>query len=455
MAAFPDFADSSAAVKISDLVRLMDESLTDTEYIDGERASRLLGVVMAAYRDAARTDALKLDKFLAASLARGELFGLTLAAAFDLVANVEYLHGRVVNSNWIYCHRDDGPPRLYYSFLKQCPMCCLDRGLERRLTGAQHKPTSHHIGEITTVITALILQLIAAANDQPIVIATITKQSHDVDAIGYRDDLLVLFEVKSSPMVTFPLVTELSGPLYKESDGEMVEYLQHSLVDMAAPQADVALFVPHRNWLIPFGPITRDGWPYDQAIALFRSPDYFIRYLSAWIELFEAYRIPKTQRTGRAVSLAYLVNGWGDEIDSNKTKPGLGRTDDIKKGTYQLLKFGAYYRDNTARLAVRSALVSNLDPLFLSGDYLDKLLDVRWAHEWQFADIDGEYRIPQNLLRYLYDAVVSFNRPELNDPVMQSLFDLVWVDEALCSGRIDSLLEVWLGAGPSAVARTE
>ena len=137
------------------------------EYVDGARASRLLGVVLSAYRDAVTARELK-DQRLSSAQEEGKLFGLALAAAFDLTANIEYLHGRVVNAKWIYCHRADQVPRLYYSFLKQCPRCCLDLGLGARLEGAQHKPTSHHIGEITTVLTALILQLLTAANDEPL-----------------------------------------------------------------------------------------------------------------------------------------------------------------------------------------------------------------------------------------------------------------------------------------------
>jgi hypothetical protein len=450
MPKFPNFQDSSARVKIADLERLMDTSLTNTQYVDGARASRLLGVVLSAFRDAVTVGDF-VDRRLASALQEGNLFGLALAASFDLAANIEYLHGRVVNAKWIYCHRADDVPRLYYSFLKQCPRCCLDLGLEARLSGAQHKPTSHHIGEITTVLTALILQLITAANDEPLTIATITKQSHDVDAIGYRDGLLVLFEIKSSPMVTFPLATTLLEPLVSDDGGDPVEYRQHALVDMVAPGAEFELFIPHADWSIPLGSKRGGGWPYDEAIEFFGQPENFIKYLSAWIELYDAYRIPKVQRTGRSAVLAYLVNGWGDEIDSNKTKPGLGRTDDIKKGTYQLIKFGAYYRDDASELNVRAALVANLDPLFLRQDYLDKLLNVRWAHEDQFVNVDGEYRIPEGLLKYLYDAIVTFNRPDLNDPILRSMFDLEHVAAALLEGHLDHLLDVWVGSGPDAV----
>src|SRR6266568_7178777 len=106
MIGFPDSSDSQANGKILDLKRLMDRSLTDTRYIDGRRASRLLGVILGAYRDSVRSREFG-DSVLSQRYESNELFGLMLAAAFDLVANAEYLHGRVVNSKWIYCHRHD------------------------------------------------------------------------------------------------------------------------------------------------------------------------------------------------------------------------------------------------------------------------------------------------------------------------------------------------------------
>ncbi len=165
---FPNYSDSGAREKIADLERLSDRTLTNTEYIDGRQASRLLAALLGSYRDAVQGGVLAEFERVRDAFRAGEFFPLVLAAAFDLVANIEYLHGRVVNSKWIYCHREGETPAVYYSFLKQCPRCCLDRGLEPRLSGAQHKPTSHHIGEITTVVSALILQLIANANAEPL-----------------------------------------------------------------------------------------------------------------------------------------------------------------------------------------------------------------------------------------------------------------------------------------------
>jgi hypothetical protein len=451
---FPDYSQSKAKDHIKDLERLMDRTLSQTEYIDGKSASRLIAGALRAYKVIVAERSWEDDPFTRHAAEDGDLFKLSLAAIFDLVTNAEYLHGRLVNTKWIYCNRPDTGPRAYYSALKQCPKCCLDRGLEPRLTGAQHKPSSHHIGEITTTVTAFLLELIVTANDEPLAVATITKQSHDVDAIGFRDDLLLLFEVKSSPMVTYPVALTLEEPMTDDASGEPQELDQHSLVTITLQKSELFLFIPHRELMIPVGAKTAAEWPYPAFIAAFSEPTGFLTYLSAWLELYYAYSVPKVERQGRDVVLAYLVNGWGDEIDSNKTKPGLGRTDDIKKGTYQLLKFGAYYRDDDAPPTVRGALVSNLDPIFLRGDYLDALTDVRWGRGEDFRDsVDDQniYIIEKRRLRNLYDALVTFNDPLLNDPILAELFDLEEVDRRLSAGELDALLDRWETGGPDAV----
>ena len=216
--------------------------------------------------------------------------------------------------------------------------------------------------------------------------ALITKQSHDTDAIAFNADTLVLFEIKASSLATFPVMCELDVPMVEEdANGERVEYKQHSLIDVTPTGMPLELFVPHRDIHIPLGANLKDNWPYDAAIAWFSDPANFLRFHAAWLELYYAYRVPKVTRTGRNIALAYLVNGWGDEVDSNKTKPGLGRTDDLKKGTYQLLKFGAYYRDVASKLKVRAALVANVDPLFLKADFIDGLKSIRWGQDADFV----------------------------------------------------------------------
>ncbi len=441
---FPDYSKLQTKGKIAHLERLAETDLTKNEYVCGGGMAKLLAGALRCYASSLSDPRWQSDEFLKKVSGNGKRFHLFLAAMFDLACNIEYVHDRLVNTKWIYCHRQKSQyPTVYYSFLKQCPICCLDIGLEKRLAGAQHKPSSHHIGEITTTAMAMLLKLVMAAAPKPLSLATITKQSHDVDAIAFHDDLLILLEVKASPMVSFPIGMELREPLFAESAEGRKELRQHSLIDVPVDYAKLFLFLPHRqkNFAFPRGNDT--NWPYEAAVKCFRSPANLLEYFSSWLELFYAYSIPKTARNERESVLGYLVNGWGDEIDSNKTKPGLGRTDDIKKGTYQLLKFGAYYADETSDLPLRGALATNLDSLFLKSDYFTKLADIRWGKGPAFTKHGTEWRIADRNLQFLYNAVIAFNEPVINDKLLNGVFDIASAEQALIAGKLNGLLDEW------------
>ncbi len=447
---FPKYGDCPARPYIDNLVRLLAPNLFATQYIDARSAAALVAAGLQSYQKC-RADARWQSNAILREVPARERMGLVCAALFDLVCNAEYVHGRLVNRSWIYCnrHRDDARGKgihSYYSFLKQCPQCCLDRGLDPRLSGAQHKPTSHHIGEITVAATALFVKLLGESSSRALDVGVISKQSHDVDLLAWRNDLLVLFEVKSSPLVTYPIRTQLAGPFTEPGDNGPIELAQHRLIDVDFRTQELSMYLANRNVDIPLGKPDKPTWPYPQLSAYVGTVDGFLQYIEAWVEIFLAYRVPKTERKGRHAVLGYLANGWGDEIDSNKTKAGLGRTDDIKKGTYQLLKFGAYYRDGSPNLPIRGVLTANLDPLFMYMDYFGKLIDARWAPERKFKKSQDkpEYQeILERDLFYIYDAVLAFNRPVINDKALKGCFKFSALEKALVNGKLATTLKEW------------
>ena len=445
-----------AADSMGHLVRLLTTDIFASPFIDGMAARRLIATMLTTYRsvqNSPRWSELPQDLFGE----RGQRLAPVLAAIFDYCANVEYCNAerkRVGNAKWIYCHaaRDGAGgtasgtrARVFYSFLKQCPHCCQTEGLGPRIEKAQHKPPSHAIGEITGSLMAMLLAPVLAAQPKPLTVALVAKQSHNVDAVAYNADLAVLFEIKASPLVSFPLAADRTEPLTEGAEEESVEYAQHALVDVDHSVSNLYFYLPHRNGRIPLGPTTAPGWPYGPATEFVQSERGFFDYLSAWAELFAAYCVDKTERVGANVRLAYLTNGWGDDIDSNKTKPGLGRTDDMKKGTYQLLKFGAYYKDACLRRAVYSALVANLDPVSLREQYLTRLLDVRWTRERHAKLVEECYRVDADRFYHLFEAIVAFNMPAINEPRLREVFDFDRAHDQLISGGLDEvILAEWL-----------
>lgn len=449
-ATFPQYGNVPAKPALDELARLLNVGLFDTEYIDARSAAGLLAAGMKAYQQVTADPRWITSPVLSRVVNPVSRINLVCAALFDLICNAEYVHGRVTNRSWIYCNRQRNAgapePYAYYAFLKQCPKCCQDLGLDTRLSGAQHKPSSHHIGEITTTAIAMLLTLICKSAPKPLEIGIIGKQSHDVDAVGWAADLLVLFEVKASPLVTYPVRTRLAAPYTEDTENGPSEMPQHRLIDVDYQAHELALYLANLDQEIPLGRVSGPTWPYPEIRNFIRDPQNLLTYFEAWAEVFLGYSVPKVARQGRDVALGYLANGWGDEIDSNKTKAGLGRTDDIKKGTYQLLKFGAYYRDGSPLLPIRGTLVANLDPLFMHAAYLEKLLDARWAPGQKFTQVPerpGYQQVLEKDLFYLYDAVLAFNRPVINDPLLTHCFDFRALDAILGLGELDGLLNEW------------
>jgi hypothetical protein len=445
-------AGCEAERDVHDLLRLLTTDLTYSQFLDGALARRLVGTMLRSYKNVQSSPRWKEDPFLAKFGSDGERFAKVLSAIFDYATNVEYCStrlNRITDNKWIYCTTHTkgqggtdatAQARVFFSFLKQCPCCCLSLGLGARIEGAQHKPASHHIGEISGSLMGMVLVPLLSSHEPPLTYAMVTKQSHSVDAVAFSKDIAVLFEIKASPLVTFPLAADLPRMLKRETDDGSQDYLNHQLVDFRYDSADLYFFVPHRDGRIPLGRATSPTWPYEPATEYVAHADGFLDYLSAWGELFEAFSVPKTERAGRIAKVAYLTNGWGDEIDSNKTKPGLGRTDDLKKGTYQLLKYGAYYKDRCKRNALFSALLANLDPVNLWAAYLERLIDVRWTKDEYVREQATVYEVPLERLHYLYEALVALNRPTINEPVLRSIFDFKRSHDALCSGALDTVL---------------
>jgi hypothetical protein len=454
----------SAESYIRDVQRLLRTNLDSSQYIDVTSSRRLIASMLRAYTLSQTSPRWQTDEFLARLRSDDHTLAKVFAAIFDFATNVEYCSGRfnrVSNSKWIYCNAaKDGvggttagtKARVFYSFLKQCPYCCLESGLEARIRDSQHKPQSHHIGEITGFIMSTLLQVVLRSGDRPLNIGLIANQHHDIDAVAFGYDLAVLIEIKASPLVTLPLASDLNAVMLKDAaddsqgtTGAAAEYDRHSLIDFPYKSFPLYFFVAHRNLRIELGHPDSENFPYEKATAYVAEPDGFLNYLSAWAELFEAFAVPKRERRGRVKSVAFLTNGWGDDIDSNKTKPGLGRTDDTKKGTYQMLKYGAYYKDLCKRRAIYSALAANLDPVNLWAQYLERLLDVRWTKEQYVEMKESYFQVPRDRFYYLFEAIIAFNNPVINEPALREVFDFERADGALKSGAlISSLLDGWL-----------
>ncbi|MCC5916427.1 MAG: hypothetical protein JJU02_03775 [Cryomorphaceae bacterium] len=142
--------------------------------------------------------------------------------------------------------------------------------------------------------------------------------------------------------------------------------------------------------------------------------------LKIWIEAKKAYA-----EKNRNSSLYYLANASGgppkvakmrdkwpqsESISDSKTSAGMDRTDDIKKGIYQVLKLGVLNKDKDN---IETALISNLPAYRHGKDYVDPFVDLLWTSEKNVVKEKGAEYISRKDLRYFFDHLITLDSPIL------------------------------------------
>jgi len=350
--------------------------------------------------------------------------GNALAALFDLSVNLIYV-SLVSDTGWIYCLGPDGtlPPSQYFSFVGACPRCT---ALGHYIPAIAHKPSSDTIGDASAISLALILRQVLERMSSDYKLAVIKKRQGDIDVLIYGPDLITLAEIKASPLVSYPLEVSLKQPLMQEDpqSGKIIPYPNHEKhtqrVVLEAPT--IYLYIPHRDVRIDLGPRAEEGWPYNRLISWISNPDNLKTVVEAWTHLYRLY----VQRDRQPAF--FLTHGCGSigslKISDSKNAPGLDRTDDIKKGTYQVLKYGAYFGLSSEKRALKAALLSNIHPVVHFDEYLKELEDIVWTKEGMLREISPEeFFVSKKDVFYLYDAIICFTRNLFNNSILATLFD--------------------------------
>ncbi len=443
------------------------------QMVDGWHMRALIGDFLSYAGEAIKTNRINEWPRLEQEYTKDQtgFTGLVLGCLADFCFNMEYVR-RITDHRWAYCDKE-GHPRLYYPYLGVCPRCILkvanpqdailnfhgeangdvsEDEVEDRARYFGNKIKSHHVGRIGERILTFILDLIARSFDSGATSALIIDDQHDVDTVFFSNGIATLAQIKSSPLVLLPVVSNLPTPLTLGTSPETGLPLprpNHTFTDLPTATADLALYFALDDSTLPLGSNTKGHWPYN-ALRKQLTLDVVMKLLDNWIAIFRSFEIPKRERTGDDVKRAYLTSGWGAPIDDNKTKAGLARSDNMMKGTYACLKYGAYYVQECINGTVRAALTSNIDPAHQYQDYLQKLEDIRWGHDTNFnpvkAEDDGEvvaYTITPQNLTYLFDSVFTFNRQILNDDHLRQIWNLQDFGIKLASGELAPLLDKW------------
>ena len=222
-----------------------------------------------------------------------------LPALFDLVVSAKYAAKMVSDGGWVYCAGEDTPekPALYFPFLNTCPRCSVRRGIKPLVKS--NKPQSAIIGDIASDATLQILSVILNQIDPPVKIGKNSERQADVDFVLYDRHVLALGEIKSSPLVIYPLEISLIRSMTEVRSGDSVVKRDHTQATTDITTANIALYIPHRNIHIPLGRYNTTNWPYHALTDYLSEAKHVAQLIAAWKELYEVYlgAVKKTKKT--------------------------------------------------------------------------------------------------------------------------------------------------------------
>ncbi len=366
---------------------------------------------------------------------------VVLPALFDFLVSAKYAERMVSDGGWTYCagnEMNEGPA-LYFPYLKTCPRCSVKRGIKP--SAKANKPASDPIGEIASNATILILSELIRWIAPAVRFGKSTDRQGDVDLVIYDQEMVALAEIKSSPLSVYPLEIELARPMTEVRDGESMPKRDHSQATADVDKSELSLYLPHIDLRIPLGRASDDDWPYPALIRFVSEPQNTGLVISAWNELYDVYSTVRRGRGGRRSqvdSRKWLTCGCGSTVDDSKNAPGLERTDDIKKGTYQVLKFGTYYKEKCPRRILRAVLISNFLPLHGFDRYLSEMHDVIWTKEKYSVSLRGD-AMPRDVVAFhansvfnLYDALLCLTRSIYRDEHLREISSLDKFMGAFC-----------------------
>lgn len=342
--------------------------------------------------------------------------GNALGTVFDVCMSVLYAQG-AANADWLYCPaKEDQQAMLFYPYIRSCPRC-------GKIAGEvpKHKPSSDTIGRYASLVIAAILEEICIRTQNGWEVRVLMGSRSDIDLLLLSNSLLVLCEVKASPLIAFPLCKPLDAPLTKDVEGELITITTHRSTDNPDWQVqEHNLYLPVHGVPVKLGKGDLVRCFVEQS----SDEELLRRFVDVWTRLFDGYR--QRWRENRDSNLRWLTFGCGGDVDDSKNAPGLDRTDDIKKGIYQLLKLGEKFRNCCKAGAIRIGLVSNLPPVRHYTEYLQGFEDAVWTQERKLHRTrqPAWMRVQTRDLTPFYDVLLTLTHSWFRDGVVEQAFQL-------------------------------
>ena len=365
--------------------------------------------------------------------------GMLLACGFDLLVSAEY-YSSLGHRGWFYCPSPSAS--LFHHYTNCCPRHALDNIFHFH---SSSKPESGSIGRATSKLlrsyfTALLTKLKRKER--------ILKGSEPVDVVILNEETRQVFfgEIKASPLLTLPLIME-SEEITDDEGNEISEH-DGELTINTVYNRPISLFVPileGENWrekqfyLGEKSDSTDRFWGYRSMIELLdRDDSFFKTYSLFWNSALVKYHPKMTD------SIYWLTNSCGspnprpdwwpkakggrgvgyESISDSKTSVGMDRTDDIKKGIYQILKLGSEGKVLSSKWVFKVGIVSNIHAARHFQEYLESLQNLIWTHdESGQAKKAGDLPTDHPLFN-LFDGIIALTESHYRDEWLSQVFNL-------------------------------
>ena len=166
-----------------------------------------------------------------------------------------------------------------------------------------------------------------------------------------------------------------------------------------------------------------DSFAYEGLLCLLNNKEFIAEYLEYWRVSFDIYCTKDesenifwlTNACGKPSRLPSDWTGGVTCISDEKTSVGMDRTDDIKKGIYQVLKLGAEGKLNQDGWQCKVGILSNIHPARHFNAYLKPIKDLVWTITGS-VNIEYAKDLDPNLPMYnLFDGIITFTDNYIRD----------------------------------------
>lgn len=338
------------------------------------------------------------------------------AFLFDVVMSMAYIDATAgLEKSIEHCTTLNNGYNAHIGFINLCSPC-YENGAWQYQKAV--KPESGALGKLSSEV---ILKFIEYFSDNFESVTVIGGSDYADALILHKDGTKILAEVKSAPLITYPLLINVN---------QLETPVNHKKINLTSSQlkaCDSALYL-HNHDFIPLGKIGSENWPFKPFVdfATDKTNEIVLeKFYQTWLKAREAYTSKNKENP-----LYFLTNACGNPpidakrnhdwpqkqvISDSKSSAGMDRTDDIKKGIYQTLKIGITHKHEAD---CKTAIISNLPAYRHNEDYILPFVSMLWRTEDDLEEIENKQVIQRKNLRYLFDYIITLENPLLRELVL-------------------------------------